>query len=79
MEAQLGAKVSPDYFSLTRVMVEIEPAEKGATDRTTMAAIPESLAVKIGDLVELDGRHRDQSLPCHFIPWTINRLIDPVE
>ncbi len=80
MEAQLGAKVSPDYFSLTRVMVEIDPADKDrSSDRTTMAAIPEAMAVKVGDLVELDGRRRDQSLPCHFIPWTINRLIEPVE
>jgi hypothetical protein len=79
IEAQLGAKVSPDYFSLTRVTVEIDPADKESSDRTTMAAIPEAMAVKIGDLVELDGRHRDQSLPCHFIPWTINRLIEHVE
>ena len=80
IEAQLGAKVSPDYFSLARVMVEIDPADKDrSSDRTTMAAIPEAMAVKIGDLVELDGRHRDQSLPCHFIPWTINRLIEHVE
>ena len=80
IEAQLGARISPDYFSLTRVTVEIDPAEKNRTnDRTTMAAIPEHMAVNIGDLVELDGRHRDQSLPCHFIPWTINRLIDHVE
>jgi hypothetical protein len=44
-----------------------------------MAAIPEHTAVKMGDLVELNSRHRDQSLPCHFIPWTINRRVNHVD
>ena len=41
-----------------------------------MAVIPEQMTVKIGDVVELNTRYRDASLPCHFIPWTINRLVD---
>ena len=44
-----------------------------------MAVVPQNTAVKIGDLVELDGRYRDQSLPCHFFPWTINRVVDHIE
>jgi hypothetical protein len=44
-----------------------------------MAAIPEHMAVKIGDLVELNGRHQDESLRCHFIPWTINRVVGHAE
>ena len=39
-----------------------------------------SYQVKVGDLVELNTRYRDQSLPCHFVPWTISRqLIDSDE
>jgi len=41
-----------------------------------MAAIPEQMTVKIGDVVELNTRYRDASLPCHFIPWMINRIVD---
>jgi len=76
VEAQLGAKISPAYAALERVTVErIPPGGYGST----MAAIPERMTVKIGDLVELNSRYRDQNLPCHFIPWTINRLVDHVE
>jgi hypothetical protein len=44
-----------------------------------MAAVPENMDVKIGDLVELASRYRDRALPCHFVPWTINRLLDHAE
>jgi hypothetical protein len=78
VEADLGAKISPAYVPLSRVTVEQYP-HAGNWATTTMAAIPEHMAVKIGDLVELSSRHRDESLPCNFIPWTINRLVDHVE
>jgi hypothetical protein len=76
IEAEVGAKMSPAYVSLDRVTVVRYPQ---GDSWSTMAAIPEGMTVKIGDLVELNSRHRDQSLPCHFIPWTINRLVDQVE
>jgi hypothetical protein len=44
-----------------------------------MAAVPENLDVKIGDVVELNSRYRDPGLPCHFIPWTIDHLVDHAE
>jgi hypothetical protein len=67
-EAELGAEISPAYVTLKRATVERDP---GTDNRSTTAVIPEHMAVKIGDLVELIGRRRDRSLPCHFIPWTI--------
>jgi hypothetical protein len=76
VEADLGAKISPSYVALGHVVVEKYPP---GDDWSTMAAVPEGIGVKIGDLVDLDSRHRDQSLPCHFIPWTINRVVDHVE
>jgi hypothetical protein len=76
IEAELGAKMSPAYVALNRVTVVAYPP---SDSWSTMAAIPEGLTVKIGDLVELKSRYRDQSLPCHFIPWTINRLLDHAE
>jgi len=76
VETRLEAKISPAYASLNRVMVERYPQRDGST----MAAVPENLTVKVGDLVELNTRYRDQSLPCHFVPWTISRqLIDSDE
>ncbi|HEY3642668.1 MAG TPA: hypothetical protein VGL31_16360 [Xanthobacteraceae bacterium] len=76
VEARLGAKISPAYLSLKRATVERYP-EGG--NRPTRAAIPENMAVRIGDVVELNSRYADKSLPCHFIPWTIDRLVDHVE
>ncbi len=76
VEDRLGAKISPAYASLKRVTVESYPQDGNGS---TMAAIPERMAVKIGDLVELNSRHQDESLRCHFIPWTINRIVGHVE
>jgi hypothetical protein len=72
VEAQLGAKISPAYVSLPRVAIEGYPD----TNIKSMAAVPERMTVKIGDLVEVNTRYRDASLPCHFIPWVINRPVD---
>jgi hypothetical protein len=75
VERQLGAQISPAYLSLRRVRVESNGEDD---DWATMAAIPTGLDVKIGDSVELNKRYRDPTMPCHFIPWTINRRIsDP--
>jgi hypothetical protein len=72
VEAQLGAKISPSYLSLPHVAAEGYPN----SSFKTLAAIPQQMTVKIGDVVELNARYRDAGLPCHFIPWTINRLVD---
>jgi len=72
-EAQLGAKINPAYLPLPRIAAEGYP---DSSRLKTIAAIPEQMTVKIGDVVELNTRYRDASLPCHFIPWMINRLVD---
>jgi len=76
IEAQLGADISPAYLSLKRARVEAYP---GGDGWNTGVGIPEHMAVEVGDLVELNSRHRDPGLPCHFIPWTINRIVDHAE
>jgi hypothetical protein len=73
LEAQLEAKMSPAYVSLKRATVETYP--RGGRWETGIG-IPGHMAVEVGDVVELDSRHRDPSLPCSFVPWTINRIID---
>ena len=73
VEAQLGAKISPAYLSLKRVRVEASGENR---NWWTIAAVPEDMPVKVGDLVELNSRYRDPELPCQFIPWTIYRLLD---
>jgi hypothetical protein len=72
VEASLGVKMSAAYASLPRVKV----VRSDDNSWSTMAAIPENMSVKLGDLVELNSRYWDQSIPCAYIPWTINRLID---
>jgi hypothetical protein len=73
IEAQVGAKISPAYMSLQHVTVSAVPGRGGWS---TMAAVPASTSVKIGDVVEIESRHRDPNLPCNFVPWTIGRVID---
>jgi hypothetical protein len=70
VESQIGAKISPAYLTWPRVSAQL------LTGQATLAAYPVSMTVKIGDLVELNTRYRDRSLPCHFIPWTVNRVVD---
>jgi tetratricopeptide (TPR) repeat protein len=71
VELQTGAKESPAYLGWYRVW-----AQNSASGHRTIAAIPPDMTVKLGDLVELNSRYRDRSLPCHFVPWTINRVIE---
>jgi hypothetical protein len=71
VESQTGAKISPAYLPLSRVDVQVSPS-----GQRTLAAILPDMNVKVGDLVELNSRYRDHSLPCHFIPWTISRVIE---
>jgi len=74
VEAQIGGKVSPGYLSLNHVGLEYYlPTGNRAT---TMAALPPNMTVRIGDWVEVTSRYRDPSLPCNFIPWTINRILN---
>jgi hypothetical protein len=71
VETQTGAQISPAYQSLQRVTVEDGSFK-------TMAAVPSELTVQVGDLVEVNTRYRDPGLACHFIPWTVTRLVGHV-
>jgi hypothetical protein len=74
VEGREQARMSPAYRPLRRVDAQAWPQD-GSSTFSTMAAIPEYMTVKVGDKVELISRHRDPTLPCNFIPWTINRVI----
>jgi hypothetical protein len=73
VEAQLGGKVSPAYLHLKRVtMVVYSPTG----DFLSMAAVPDSMKVRVGSLVDVNARRRDPALPCNFIPWVITHVAD---
>jgi hypothetical protein len=72
VEAQVGAKISPGYLALRRVHI----AHPEQSNAFTFAAIPDDMAVKVGDPVEVSSRYRDPNLPCSFIPWTVSRVLD---
>jgi tetratricopeptide (TPR) repeat protein len=74
VEGREQARISPAYRALRRVEAQALPPN-GSPAFSTLAAIPEYMTVKVGDMVELVSRHRDPTLPCNFIPWTINRII----
>jgi hypothetical protein len=71
VEAQLGAKISPGYVSFKRIRAIAYPANG---NWSTIAAFPDNMAPKVGDLVDLNSRYRDPNLPCSFIPWTVNSV-----
>jgi hypothetical protein len=73
VEAKSGAKVNPAYPPLKHVMIRGHLQNRSFE---TMAAVPAHISVKIGDTVELNSRYRDPTLPCHFIPWTVKRLLN---
>jgi len=72
VEAQTGSRVNPAYPPLQHANVRVD---SGSRSFVTMAAIPPPLSIKVGDTVELKFRYRDPTLPCHFIPVTINRVV----
>ena len=71
VEARLGVKVNPAYLDWPHV-----DTVTSLTGMETIAAVPPAMSVKVGDLVELNSRYRDHSLPCQFIPWTVNRVVE---
>ena len=71
VEARLGAKVNPAYLDWPHV-----DTVTSLTGMETIAAVPPAMNVKVGDLIELNSRYRDHSLPCHFIPWTVSRVLE---
>jgi hypothetical protein len=75
VEARTSSKVNPAYLPLRHVMIKGHWQNRSFE---TMAAIPADISVKVGDAVELSSRYRDPTLPCHFVPWTITRLLDRV-
>lgn len=72
VETELGAPISPGYLSLKSVSV----ARPGQAAAFTIAAVPDNVIAKIGDKVELNSRYRDPNLPCNFVPWTVNRVME---
>jgi hypothetical protein len=71
VEKQIGVNISPTYADLKRVLVVSEADQKFQT----LAAIPPSLSVAVGDVVTVAERHRDGALLCNFVPWTVEKVI----
>lgn len=72
VEARIGVKISPGYLPLRRISAV---GLQASSRLSTMAAIPDNVTPKVGDIVDLIGRYRDPHLPCNFIPWTVNRVL----
>jgi hypothetical protein len=69
VQAQVGGKESPQYLTQRRV------STIGVNSSfITTAVVPDGMAVKVGDTVRLNSRYRDPTLPCNYVPWTINNV-----
>jgi len=71
-EAYLNGKISPDFITQRRVLVE---PLSGTTLTQPTVLIPDGMTVQIGDTVEYTGAHRAPGLPCNYIPNLISRII----
>jgi hypothetical protein len=71
-EAERQAKLNPAYINNLRVFVQPDGSSK-----RSVAIVPETMTVKVGDQVEFAGAYRDASLPCHFMPPLISKVADP--
>jgi hypothetical protein len=72
-EAKLGAAIAPPY----RSMKWIHFGRPGQPEVSGIAAVPGNLPVKVGDTIELNTFYsRATDLPCGFIPWTVNRILE---
>jgi len=68
-QAQLQAKISPAYVSNLRAAITPDGV------RRLVALVPAGMTVKIGDQVEFIGAYKDPTLPCHYVPNLISKLI----
>jgi hypothetical protein len=73
-ETQKHGSINPEYLSNLRARVELEG---GFAGMRTVALVPTTLTVHIGDHVEFAGAYTDASMPCHYIPQLISRVINP--
>jgi hypothetical protein len=67
-KAVSGATISPDYKNLPRIFAGY--VWRGLPSNT-IAAIVDGNIPQVGDIVELEMRHRDPRSPCRFIPVTV--------
>jgi hypothetical protein len=73
-EMQLRARINPHYLTNLRAVVEPSGFSGG---RRYIAIVPKTLAVRVGDQIEYAGGYTDTSMPCHYIPNLISRVIEP--
>ena len=71
-QARLHSDISPAYITNPRVVLEVN---NGGTKETSIAFVPEGLIVKEKDHVMFKGGEADPTLPCHYIPSLITRVI----
>jgi hypothetical protein len=71
-EAFVHGKVSPEYQGKPREFVSI------LTPRGQIflyAVIPDGMVVKPGEIVQVEGRHRDMTKPCSYVPFVLTGLV----
>lgn len=68
-QAQFQAKINPAYVSNLRAVISPDGVHR------LFVLVPGGMTVKIGDQVEFAGAYRDASLPCHYVPNLIGKLI----
>lgn len=71
-EAQLQAKLNPAFVNNLRAVITPE-----GTQSRLVALVPATMAVNIGDQVVFTGGYKDPSLPCHYMPNLISKIISP--
>ena len=71
---QFNARISinPNYMTNMRALVHVDGSPEGSR---VVALVSKDLTVQPGKRVEFVGGHVDPTLPCHYIPNLITRLL----
>ncbi len=71
-QAKRDMFINPNYIDNIRVFVRVDGAPAGAWQAVLL---PAGLSVRAGDRVEFLAAHMDPSMPCHYIPNLVSRVL----
>jgi len=71
-QANYDLHINPNYASNIRIFVHVDGTPEGAFG---VALLPAGLSVRIGDRVEYLTGRVDPSMPCHYIPPLVSRVL----
>jgi hypothetical protein len=71
-QSRYDMRINPNYIRNVRVAVQVGNAQERPL---LLALLPPGMSAQVGDHVEFLTGHPDQSMPCHYIPNLVSRVL----